>query len=376
MRTLSFTNPILQAFWTHFQVSSPDDIMVAPGRMRTSEHPPPLARALCIFFEQAIHIHFPGLGEQVDMDLPFRFAKAFPAPMGFLVQRQIESEDERIASRLHKPASMSSLHQRPSNIGYPFPDLSQSSDSGYDLSNILDDTNQASTSQLYDDATRLLPMVFYLSRCYDDLVPVDRFPQLSFASESTHDVIPMTHGPASPFGEMDESVIFVSTKNDERCPTFIVTISRRNSAIRVYAFAARSSAFEATATLLSTPRVPSSLHPSGTQANGVGGTVHSQMPDSLTHDEFQQSIANGKRAPLDTPALCPAPLHWAEDSLPLFAEVPASIWSDAAAAYLRQAWAEIPADAVVESVQCILAPRTVDRQVVRKIRQAKDEIAL
>ncbi len=62
------------------------------GKMRANPSLDTPVKALCVFFEQAIHIHFPGLGEQVEMDLPFRFSKAFPAPTGFLIQRQIESE--------------------------------------------------------------------------------------------------------------------------------------------------------------------------------------------------------------------------------------------------------------------------------------------
>ncbi|SPO32378.1 related to negative regulator of mitosis [Ustilago trichophora] len=305
-RTFSFSNPVLQAFWTFFHVSSPDTIQLAPGKMRVNQDAHAPARALCVFFEQAIHIHFPGLGEQVDMDLPFRFSKAFPAAVGFLVQRQIESEDERIASRLQRPATLTSSHgassssSSSSNIGYPFPDLSRSSDSSYSLSHPLDDTDQASASQLHEYPSRLLPMVFYLSRCYDDLVPVDRFPQLSFSSAPASDPRPLTHGPASPFGEMDETVVFASTESDQRHPTFVVTTSLRNSAIRVYAFAARPNAFEATATLLSTPRIHSTLN----AANATGSTHGTEpyMSASQYQDDYQQTGTNGARNLLDTPA--------------------------------------------------------------------------
>lgn len=305
VRTFSFSSPVLQAFWTLFHVSSLDTIQLAPGKMRANQDAHAPSRALCVFFEQAIHIHFPGLGEQVDMDLPFRFSKAFPAPVGFLVQRQIESEDERIASRLQRPVTLSSLHgasssSSSSHFGYPFPDLSSSSDSSYSLSHLLDDTDQASTSQMHEFPSLLLPMVFYLSRCYDDLVPVDRFPQLSFSCAPVSDPKPLTHGPASPFGEIDETVVFISTESDQRHPTFVVTTSLRNSAIRVYAFAARPNAFEATATLLSTPRIHSTL----STANATGSTQGTEPHMSAMHyqDEYQQTGTNGARTLLDTPA--------------------------------------------------------------------------
>ncbi|SNX82102.1 related to negative regulator of mitosis [Melanopsichium pennsylvanicum] len=296
MRTFSFAAPVLQAFWTLFHVSSPDTIQLAPGKVRANQHPHPPARALCVFFEQAIHIHFPGLGEQVDMDLPFRFAKAFPAPVGFLVQRQIESEDVRIAAHLKRPAAPSSTQ---SGTGYPFPDISNSSLSSYSVSHLLDDTDQSSKSQLYEDSSRLLPTVFYLSRCYDDLVPVDRFPQLSFAPSPAKEPKPMTHGPGSPFGEMDETITFVSTEDDERFPQFVVTTSRKNSAIRVYSFAARSSAFEATATLLSTPRIHSTLSnaTAGGRSDGAEG-MHALAPQH--HDDIQRPSTNGSRGLTDT----------------------------------------------------------------------------
>lgn len=305
MRTFSFPSPILQAFWTRFHVSSPDNIQTAPGKMRANQEASPPARALCVFFEQAIHIHFPCLGEQVEMDLPFRFAKAFPAPLGFLVQRQIESEDERIASRLQRPATLSALQQASSNIGYPFPDLSNSTEPNETNSSLLDDTDQASTSQLHEESSRLLPMVFYLSRCFDDLVPVDRFPQLSFASSPSQDPQPMTHGPASPFGEMDENVIFVSTEIDERFPPIVVTVSPRSSVIRVYAFAARPSAFESTATLLSTPRIHSSL--SMTSTNSRNNPAGSHDTAAQMEDDHGRLPANATRMFSDTTAINAGP---------------------------------------------------------------------
>lgn len=306
MRTFSFSSPVLQAFWTLFHVSSTDDIQMAPGKTRSDRQSHPLARALCVFFEQAIHIHFPGLGEQVDMDLPFRFAIAFPAPVGFLVQRQIESEDERIASRLQQPSASSSLPTSTSYVGYPFPDLGNTTDSSYTLSHLLDETDHASTSQLHEDSTRLLPMVFYLSRCYDDLVPVDRFPQLSFSSRPLIDPKPMTHGPASPFGEIDETVVYVSTDSDDHSPSIVVTTSQTSSAIRIYAFAARPSAFEATATLLSTPCIHSTL--SSATANGKASATDVQIPASTSEgDEGQQASANGHYNMTDTPAASMAP---------------------------------------------------------------------
>lgn len=303
MRTFTFSHPVLQAFWTLFQVSSPDNVQVGAGKLRDSQGSEKPAIALCVFFEQAIHIHFPGLGEQVDMDLPFRFAKAFPAPLGFLVQRQIESEDERIASKQQKPTTLASLRQA-SSIGYPFPDLSNSSDSSCTFSQMLDDMDQASTSQLLDDSSRLLPMVFYLSRCYDDLVPVDRFPQLSFSSTPSEDPRPMTHGPASPFGEMDETVIFVSTEDGNRFPPIVVTISQRVCAIRIYAFAARPSAFEATATLLSTPRVLSSL--STMNANGKLNGADFNIFAAHAQDTHDPLSANGAPSS-ETPAATSGP---------------------------------------------------------------------
>lgn len=290
MRTFSFSSPVLQSFWTLFQVSSPDTILVAPGKARINQHADSLVRALCVFFEQAVHIHFPGTGEQVDMDLPFRFSKAFPAPVGVLIQRQIELEDERIASRLRQPVTASSLPQTSSNAGFPFPDLSNSSDSVYNLSNILDEYDLASTSQIHQDPARILPMVFYLSRCYDDLVPVDRYPQLSYSASPATDPKPMTHGPVLPFGEMDEVVAFVSSRNDPRYPSFIVTKSVQNSAIRIYAFTARPDALEATPALLSTHPVHSSL---GMTAVGDHGVTNIAGPQSLTAIDSQVDDRHG-----------------------------------------------------------------------------------
>ncbi len=301
MRTLTFSSPILQAFWTLFHVSSPDNIEAAPGKLNADRHASPPAKALCVFFEQALHIHFPGLGEQLDMELPFRFARAFPAPLGFLIQRQIESEDERIASLLHRP-SLSSQPEITSNVGYPFPDLSSSSESSYSSSQMLDDSDQASASQLRTDAARLLPMVFYLSRCHDDLVPVDRFPQLSFNLAPPDDPHPVSHGPASPFGELDENIAFVSSLDDARFPPFIVTTAQHNSVIRIYAFAARHTAFDATATLLSAPRIPSSLAPAPTLSNGRPNAASAQMHAPSGQDGMQQHPSKPSRTVSDTPA--------------------------------------------------------------------------
>ncbi|TKY86002.1 hypothetical protein EX895_004827 [Sporisorium graminicola] len=300
VRTFSFSSPVLQSFWTLFSMTSPDTIQIAPGKTRANQHSNAPVRALCVFFEQAVHIHFPGIGEQVDMDLPFRFSKAFPAPVGFLIQRQIESEDERIASRLQRPTTPSSLPQTASRSGYPFPDLSSSSDSSYSLSHMIDDNDEASTSQLHHDATRLLPMVFYLSRCYDDLVPVDRFPQMSFSLCPSNDPRPITHGPASPFGEMDEVVVFVSTHDSQFYPSYIVTTSVRNSAIRIYAFAARPEAFESTPTLLSTARVPSSLAFTSAGSNRATSAAGSQPLGSQGLDDQGHPTKGHARTLSDT----------------------------------------------------------------------------
>ncbi|CDU24219.1 related to negative regulator of mitosis [Sporisorium scitamineum] len=300
VRTFSFSSPVLQSFWTLFSVTSADTIQIAPGKTRANQKTNPPVRALCVFFEQVVHIHFPGLGEQVDMDLPFRFSKAFPAPVGFLIQRQIESEDERIASRLQRPFASTFVPQAASSSGYPFPNLSNSSDSSYSLSHMIGENDEDSTSQLHHDATRLLPMVFYLSRCYDDLVPVDRFPQLSFSLSPSDDPKPITHGPASPFGEMDEIIVFVSPHNDPHFPPYIVTTSVRNSAVRVYAFAARPEAFEATPALLSTPRVPSSLAITSTGSNGATNAAGSQPLGNQGQDDYQLPIADHARTLSDT----------------------------------------------------------------------------
>ncbi|GAC98605.1 hypothetical protein PHSY_006199 [Pseudozyma hubeiensis SY62] len=299
VRSFSFPSPVLQSFWTLFQLSSQDTVEVAPEKTREDPHNRPPTRALCVFFEQAVHIHFPGTGDQVDMDLPFRFSRAFPAPLGFLIQRQIESEDERIASRLQRPSMESSLPPT-SNTGYPFPDLSSSSDSVYDLSNILDEYDQAFASQIHHDPARLLPMVFYLSRCYDDLVPVDRFPQLSFSISPSTDPKPVTHGPASPFGEMDEVVAFVSTHSHPDHPPFIVTTSLRDSAIRVYAFAARPDSFDATPALLSTPRVHPGLDMTAAGQQGMANGSHDQAPTSNNQRAEQPPTRSHVRTLSDT----------------------------------------------------------------------------
>ncbi|KAI3486173.1 hypothetical protein L1887_50314 [Cichorium endivia] len=304
VRTLTFSSPILQAFWTLFHVSSPDNVEAAPGKLNADRHTSPPVKALCVFFEQALHIHFPGLGEQLDMELPFRFSKAFPAPLGFLIQRQIESEDERIASLLHRP-SLSAQPEITSSVGYPFPDISSSSESSYSFSQMLDDSDHASASQLRTDAARLLPMVFYLSRCHDDLVPVDRFPQLSFGLTPPDDPHPVSHGPASPFGELDESIVFVSSLDDARFPPFILTTAQHNSVIRIYAFAARHTAFDATATLLSAPRLPSSLAPAPTLSNGSPNAASAQMHAPSDQDGMQQPLFKPSRTVSDTPATKP-----------------------------------------------------------------------
>ncbi|KAJ9478856.1 Anaphase-promoting complex subunit 1 [Pseudozyma hubeiensis] len=300
MRSFSFPTPVLQSFWTLFQLSSQDTVEVATGKIRQDPHNQPPTRAICVFFEQAVHIHFPGTGEQVDMDLPFRFSRAFPAPLGFLIQRQIESEDERIASKLQRPSMASSLPPPSSNVGYPFPDLSSSSDSVYDLSNILDEYEQASASQIHHDPARLLPMVFYLSRCYDDLVPVDRFPQLSFSTSPSTDPKPLTHGPASPFGEMDETVAFVSTHSHPHHPPFVVTTSMRDSVIRVYAFAARPDPFDATPALLSTPRVHPGLGMTAAGHQGMTNGFHDQAPTSQSQHTDQPPTRSHVRTLSDT----------------------------------------------------------------------------
>ncbi|KAJ1019977.1 hypothetical protein NDA16_004258 [Ustilago loliicola] len=148
-------------------------------------------------------------------------------------------------------------------------------------------------------------MVFYLSRCYDDLVPVDRFPQLSFSSNPMADPKPMTHGPASPFGEINETVIFVSTEDDDLSPAIVVTTSQRSSTIRIYAFTARPSAFEATATLLSAPRIHSTL--STAAANGKVSVADAHIMAPTERDDYQQGSANGLRNLPDTPAASMAP---------------------------------------------------------------------
>ncbi|PWY98842.1 hypothetical protein BCV70DRAFT_192804 [Testicularia cyperi] len=313
-RTFTFPYPVMQAFWTDFDVQPTDPVRSAPGQARSESScrgrwaaTAPLHRALCVFFEHAIHIHIAALGEQIELDLPFRFARAFPAPVGFLVQRQIEVDDERIAAARSRNNDAGAQ----SSSGYPFPDVSQDSGdamlssparrhdaTGYFAAAAAD----ADDLGLADFPPSILPMVFYLGRSFDDLVPVDRYPQLSSASGSDGSVSHMTHGPSSPFAEIHESIVFVSdTSSSPTEPHIIVTLDHQSNSIKIYAFAADSVRFETSATLLSLSRAwPSPLKPSAAlpgYTNGPADVTAASMESLTSRTMALDSNAPGKGFP-------------------------------------------------------------------------------
>ncbi|SPO36765.1 related to negative regulator of mitosis [Pseudozyma flocculosa] len=335
VRTFTFPEPILQAFWTWMEVDSPDPIERAPGKrpssaaaprspadqqvaartllrtrgafsalqrhrshqsasgatnrdgLRASHDPESahLERTLCIFFQQGLLLHIPRRGEEHRIDLPFRPARAFPMPVGLFIQRQTENEDVEIADRLqrqhrrfddHRDASSSA-----SGMGYPFPNVAASMldpqtpdfgpymPSGGDMDMDMD-IDEDDEDQL---ASTILPMAFHLRRPFDELAQVDRYPQISESVNTSggSDGAHFVHGPATPFTDVDEAIVFVSQCTEQSPLPVLVTASHRTRSIRIYAFS------ETPTRPMSTSIILSSRLAAGTQGS-------SDLPGSQSID--------------------------------------------------------------------------------------------
>ncbi|KAN0065480.1 Anaphase-promoting complex subunit 1 [Thecaphora frezii] len=350
VRSFVFNQPILQAFWTWMDVESPDPIDHPPGK-RTNQNTPTavesadeqasrsllqnrgafsalqrnhrathlsadrgrhrvsheaeasvVERALCVVFQQGILVQLPNRGEEYQIDLPFRPARAFPMPIGLFILRQTENEDVEIADRLQRHSRRFAQEESSGGIGYPFPEVAASMP--YPQTPDLGPIELLSDGGQEDDEgeppSNILPMAFHLRCPFDELAQVDRYSQISESLPGANGRIDnhVVHGPATPFTEVDETIVFVSPCDEQSPYPVLVTASHRSGSIRIYAFSATSTKPVATSMILSS-RLPTAAQGSssflGSQFADAGATTsgrESSVADNLAAQESDETCNN------------------------------------------------------------------------------------
>ena len=350
IRTFQFEQPVFQAFWASMEVDSPDQLESPPSQSQpgssVSQHatatssptilkergpfsamqrnlrnfahvltPSDLRnrrssslrvyeRALCVCFEMGLFIHLAHRGEQYNIDLPFRLAKAFPLPVGLILQRQTETEDVEIADRIEKHyRSYRNDPDSSSFDAYPFPSVPEP-DSQLKTPEMLQ--VPLDVGSLVEEeqhlASTILPMAFHLRRPFDELAQVDRYPQLSHSlsgEDNTDDYL--LHGPSSPFTQVDEKICFVSPSGSDKSGfCLLITASHRSRSIRLYSAATQPTRPQSTPVILSSrlssnkvSLLAQSSDPQAAPSSSAGGSSRDPFPTADLDDASQAPLSSG-----------------------------------------------------------------------------------
>lgn len=190
VRTFSFEESVRYACWAWF------DMQETKGRKTQ--------RALCIFLQSSMIIHFPHTGNEYVKRLDFEVMKVVVLDVGILVQRRSEREDRKRHER--------SLH----------------ADRDFDLDAIFQDEP--------------LPNLFYLRRPLDELKPIQVFEASEGARRASSRPFPLTGESSKLFNSINERILNVHKIKSKRSSTasdFLVTISDDEKKVHVYSISTK-----------------------------------------------------------------------------------------------------------------------------------------
>jgi len=190
IRTFSFTEDIIDATWAWFPFPKAHPKPQTSPRAKGKEKADQLCRALCALFKHKLHVVFISSGDTFDVPLAFHAAAIFTATQGVFVQRHLEAKDHRISQFNSDDAAALAEQER-------------------------------------------LPTVFHLNRILQDVGGVYRADELSWNTSGEAQL----RGALPPFADLEETLIFVSKRNDANSCPVLVTRSAHTKTLRIYAYA-------------------------------------------------------------------------------------------------------------------------------------------
>ncbi|KAK0556030.1 Anaphase-promoting complex subunit 1 [Tilletia horrida] len=175
--------------------------------------------AVCIFLEHTLILYFPSSGNEHQIHLPFRVSTVFPLALGLLVQRELEAEDHRYEAQQHQ----NQLFRRGSN-GRQMMDIPDMTDDD-NMEDVVDSQRQTRLDMRFDvvaedsePVPQPMPLVFYLSRPFDEFSGFDRVTQVIETQTLTEILPSVNHVGAQPSGYLNRSPMLVSDFSDANFP--------------------------------------------------------------------------------------------------------------------------------------------------------------
>ncbi|PWN51134.1 hypothetical protein IE53DRAFT_368325 [Violaceomyces palustris] len=228
---------------------------------RPENHRRDLERALCVFLEKELYILFPHHGDEHTLQISFKLARAFPMPVGLLVQRQEEPEDLKIASGSKSLPPMDVADGRTprtpgvttSSFSYRTTQAAQRPASP-GLQALLEEEEGEE-----DEEDEPLPMAFHLRRPLDDFGGFSRVARISTAVDEK-EVSPLArsqtllHGSPSPFSEVGESIVYVSDCTGSNPLPILVSASCSRRSVRIFSYAQKPCEIPTTVVGASAPK--------------------------------------------------------------------------------------------------------------------------
>lgn len=217
MRTFMFEEQIRWACWAWMDMDGTWEANEGEGSAENRQHSrysKGVQRALCIFLQSSMVIHFPHTGQEYAKRLDFDVYRVFDLDVGLLIQRRLEREDRRRLERLHYDGE----------------------------DHILDGEDDMELLSLIEPP---LPNLFYLRRPLDEMKPVQLVDDITTTNlEETDQTCTDVRGttcwtkrPSRLFNEVEDSILFVSKRQQQaNVPNVLVTASAQRDKIRIYAF--------------------------------------------------------------------------------------------------------------------------------------------
>ncbi|KDN37924.1 hypothetical protein K437DRAFT_31535 [Tilletiaria anomala UBC 951] len=195
IRTFTFEDPVVAATWAWFpgratsQGAPSLNASDTKGKAKAKDPTSELSRALCVLFRHKVHILFINSGDDYDVPLAFSATGLWAAKQGIYIQRQLETEDYKLQSVEGAAAAEAA---------------------GQDI----------------------LPTVFHLNHALQDVGGVYRAEKITWTTSG----IAALHGPARPFADLSERILYVGGAEGVDEPPLLATRCCDDGAVRIYSY--------------------------------------------------------------------------------------------------------------------------------------------
>ncbi|KAL9932390.1 hypothetical protein V8E36_008869 [Tilletia maclaganii] len=238
--------------------------------------------AVCIFLERVLFLYFPTLGEERLIEIPFPIKGVFPLALGVLIQRELGTDDVYGGTL----AGSGRNQRRPSTLLF-------------DLGNeTTEDTMQTDASETDLPLPPPAPLVYHLSKPFDDFTEFQRATQLieSWSNSLVHRAIRQT-GPQqygylnrpslrysdaaeTIFPDLHESFVFVSDMSDRTPLPIIVTVDTSKRCVRIYQYGIAGVALQPVQSVSAFFGLQAQGPPAQSQHSGGAFESQARVPDS------------------------------------------------------------------------------------------------